>query len=92
MNNEITKRTIHTCFGCPWYYTGKNDSGIFGYPTKHCGQDHLQCPHYLGTGDPLGKNEKYICFYENLRNYCNLKESRQYDEQRFKRRYDCETF
>lgn len=44
---------IYTCYGCPYFYADKSNT----YSTKHCGQDHLQCPYYLGTGKPLGQRK-----------------------------------
>ena len=43
--------TVYTCYGCPAYYTPKDDP--FKLPLKHCGEDHFKCPYYWGTGDPL---------------------------------------
>ena len=72
MDNDTRKRTVHTCYGCPWYYTNKNEIGFFRYPVKHCGQDHFKCPYYWGTGEPLGPvndGNIHYPFYEYLNNY-----------------------
>ena len=56
-------KTIHTCYGCPYYYRDKIDEDEDGYPRfekyprKHCGQDHFECPFYWGEGEPLGVKE-----------------------------------
>lgn len=51
------KLVVKTCYGCKEYY---NSAGEVGYPfsTKHCGQDHWECPYFLGEGEPLGKKVK----------------------------------
>ena len=66
------KRTVHTCYGCQYYYTNRNEIGFFRYPVKHCGQDHFKCPYYWGVGEPLGPvNDEnvHLPFYEHLNNY-----------------------
>lgn len=35
------KKWVHTCYGCPRYYTEKG----FRYPNKHCDYtNHWDCP------------------------------------------------
>ena len=43
-------KTIYTCFECPYFYAEEGDR----YATKHCGQNHLECPYYWDKGQPLG--------------------------------------
>lgn len=52
------RSTIYTCYGCPHYYKDEAYRDDKAYPSMHCGQDYIQCPYYLGTGEPLGKKEK----------------------------------
>ena len=49
----MKNKTVHTCYGCPHYFVDKDD--VYRWPAKHCGQDHLECPYYWGTGEPLGR-------------------------------------
>ena len=51
----MTNDKIFTCYGCPLYHPIRKGDKV-NY--KHCGQDHFECPYYLGTGVPLGKKER----------------------------------
>lgn len=54
---DWNKHTVHTCYGCEYYH---DENGFIhkGWNSKHCGQNHYECPYFLGTGKPLGRKEK----------------------------------
>lgn len=53
----MSKESVKSCYGCTLYYD-RNGNICKPFSTKHCNQDHWNCPWFLGIGLPLGKEGK----------------------------------
>lgn len=57
----MSKKIVHTCYGCPYYYR-VNGYGKIEYlkphSYKHCGIEDWECDYFANGGEPAIKTKE----------------------------------